>query len=188
MYAACATKDRLPDFRRDPERALATLVSDVPEAPPIKAGRRVGDVLGKIETPNRVRSQVGPGLALAGDAALATDPLFGIGCGWALQSAEWLADAVAPALGGAEPLARGLRRYRRRHRRRLAGHAHLIHDYATGRRFQPPERALMAAASEDPALATAFDAYATRQIGPSRMLARTVPRTIAVRARRAVTR
>ena len=30
-----------------------------------------------------------------------------IGCGWALQSAEWLADAVAPALAGAEPLARG---------------------------------------------------------------------------------
>jgi len=39
-----------------------------------------------------------PGMALVGDAALAIDPLWGVGCGWALQSAEWLADSVAPAL------------------------------------------------------------------------------------------
>ena len=28
------------------------------------------------------------------DAALASDPLFGIGCGWAFQSGEWLAAVV----------------------------------------------------------------------------------------------
>ena len=39
-----------------------------------------------------MRNPVAPGLALVGDAALATDPLFGVGCGWAFQTAEWLAD------------------------------------------------------------------------------------------------
>ena len=39
---------------------------------------------------NRMRTTTAPGLALIGDAALATDPLFGVGCGWAFQSAEWL--------------------------------------------------------------------------------------------------
>ena len=55
-------------------------------------------VVGKIDMTNRMRVPSAPGLALIGDAALATDPLFGVGCGWAFQSAEWLADAVAPAL------------------------------------------------------------------------------------------
>jgi 2-polyprenyl-6-methoxyphenol hydroxylase-like FAD-dependent oxidoreductase len=60
-------------------------------------------------------------LALIGDAALATDPLFGVGCGWAFQSGEWLADSIAPALRGDEPLEGGLQRYRRRHRSELRG-------------------------------------------------------------------
>jgi 2-polyprenyl-6-methoxyphenol hydroxylase-like FAD-dependent oxidoreductase len=188
FYAAMVTKDRLPEFKRDPERALVSFLSDVPEPPPIREAQLVGEVVGKIEMTNRVRQRVAPGLALVGDAALATDPLFGIGCGWALQSAEWLAEAVTPALRGEEPLGGGLNRYRRRHKRELAGHAFFIHDYATGRRFNVPERLLMSAACENPRLASAFDAFATRRIRPGRMLARTLPRSLAVGARRAARR
>ena len=100
-------------------------------------------MLGKIDMTNRMRVPTAPGLALIGDAALATDPLFGVGCGWAFQSAEWLADAVAPALGGDESLDEGLRRYRRRHSRQLRGHAWMIHDYATGRKMQPRRAAAL---------------------------------------------
>ncbi|HEX6602030.1 MAG TPA: NAD(P)/FAD-dependent oxidoreductase, partial [Solirubrobacterales bacterium] len=115
FYAAMPTKDRLPEFRRDPSRALVSFLADMPEAPPIREGRLVAPVVGKIEMTNRMRRPVAPGLALIGDAALATDPLFGVGCGWAFQSAEWLADAVLPALRGDDTLERGLARYRRRH-------------------------------------------------------------------------
>lgn len=184
FYAAMPTKDRLPEFKRDPEKALVEYISDFPDAPPIRNARLVSDVLGKIEMPNRVRKVTAPGLAFVGDAALATDPLFGIGCGWAFQSGEWLADAVAPALAGNEPLERGLKRYRRRHARQLNGHAFFIHDYATGRRFNPIERALFAATAEDPKLAIVFDRYATRQIGPAQMFARTMPRTLLASLRR----
>ena len=122
FYAAMPTKERLPEFRRDPKDALVSFIAGIPEAPPIGVSQLAGDVVGKIEMPNRVRVPVAPGLALAGDAALAVDPLFGIGCGWALQSAEWLADSVTPALRGAEPLRSGLDRYRKLHRRELHGH------------------------------------------------------------------
>lgn len=183
LYGAMPTRRHLPAFRRDPETALVDFVAGLPDAPPIRAGRRVGPVVGKLEMPNRVRAVTAPGLALIGDAALATDPLFGIGCGWALQSAEWLAESVAPALHGEEPLRRGLARYRRRHRRELRGHASLIHDYATGRRLSRGERVLFAAAARDPELALAFDALGTRRVKPGRALATMVPRALAVNAR-----
>jgi flavin-dependent dehydrogenase len=188
FYAAMVTKDRLPDFKRDPERALVSFVSSVPEAPPILEGRLVEPVLGKIDMLNKMRVPVAPGLALVGDAALATDPLFGVGCGWAMQSGEWLADSVAPALRGEEGLDDGLSRYRRRHRRALRGHAFLIHDYATGRRMQPPERALFAAAARDPKMAREFITFGTRSAGPARMFATMMPRAIAVNARHALAR
>jgi 2-polyprenyl-6-methoxyphenol hydroxylase-like FAD-dependent oxidoreductase len=188
FYAAMPTKDRLPEFRADPEAALTSFVGGVPEGPPIAASRLVGEVLGKIEMPNRVRVPVAPGLALAGDAALAVDPLFGIGCGWALQSAEWLADSVTPALRGDEPLQGGLDRYRRRHRRELRGHAFLVNDYATGRPISWVERTLFSAAARDPKVATAFDELGTRRVKPARMMATTLPRAIAVNARHAIGR
>jgi len=188
FYGAMPTMNRLAEFKRDPEAALVSYLSAVPEPPPIHEARRVSPVIGKIDMTNRVRGPIAPGLALIGDAALATDPLFGVGCGWAFQSAEWLAESVAPALQGEEPLGRGLTRYRRRHRRELRGHAFLIHDYATGRPLHHHERALFAAAAHDPKVAAGFDAFATRQIKPGRMLARVVPRSIAVNARASLRR
>lgn len=183
FYGAMPTKDRLAEFRRDPEAALIAFVAGLPDPPPIRESRRVSPMIGKLEMPNRVRATIAPGLALIGDAALATDPLFGVGCGWAFQSAEWLAESVAPALMGEEKLSRGLTRYRRRHRHELRGHAFQIHDYATGRRFSRPERALFAAAARDPEVAARFDAFATRQVKPGRTLASVVPRSIAINAR-----
>ena len=188
FYVVMPTKDRLPEFKPDPAAALVDFIAGLPEAPPIREGRMVGSVIGKIERPNRVRTPVAPGLALAGDAALVTDPLFGVGCGFALQSGEWLADSVAPALTGGESLDRGLARYRRRHSRELRGHAFLINDYATGRKFNPAERMLFSAASRDPKVAATFDAFGTRRIKPWRMMATAVPRSIAVNARHALHR
>jgi 2-polyprenyl-6-methoxyphenol hydroxylase-like FAD-dependent oxidoreductase len=186
FYAAMPTKDRLPEFRKDPEAALISFVGDAPEAPPIRVSRKVSPVLGKIEMPNKVRAPIAPGLALVGDAAMAVDPLFGVGCGWAFQSADWLAESVAPALRGEEALQAGLARYRRLHRRGLRGHAWLINDYASGRRMNPGERLIFAGAARDPRLAANFEAFGTRSIGPARFFATTMPRAIAVNARHAL--
>jgi hypothetical protein len=47
---------------------------------------------------------------------------------------------------------------------------------------------LFSAAARDPKLAARFDRFATRQIGPARMLATTLPRTFYVNARHAMTK
>jgi flavin-dependent dehydrogenase len=176
FIAAMPTKERLPEFKADPGAALVDYFEAVPDGPSLR-GARLDDrgVLGKIDMTNRMRTPTAPGLALIGDAALATDPLFGVGCGWAFQSAEWLADSVAPALRGEEALEKGLRRYRRTHSRHLRGHAWMIHDYATGRKLQPAERLLFSGAARDPRAAAIFDAFGTRQIGATRLIATGVP-------------
>lgn len=188
FYAVMGTKDRLPEFKADPEAALVRFMSDVPEPPPIAQSKLVSPVLGKIDMTNRKRGPVAPGLALIGDAALAVDPLFGIGCGWALQSGEWLADSVAPALRGEAALDQGLARYKRRHARGLGGHAFLINDYATGRPMSAIERLIFSAAARDDRCAAMFEAFGTREIRPQQFMPRMLPRAVAVNARHALAR
>ncbi len=188
LYAVMPSMERLPEFRTDPEAALKALVSSVPEAPPILASRLVGEVTGKIDMTTVTHTPTAPGLALAGDAVGALDPLWGIGCGFAFQSAEWLADSVAPALAGAESLEQGLERYRRRYARRLRGHTAMITDYSSGRKLNLGERTLFSAATRDERLARTFEAFGSRNIGPARMLVSGIPRAAYVNARYALSR
>lgn len=186
FYIAMVSKDRAPEFKEDPEGALVDHVAGIPDPPPIRESRLAAPVLGKVEMPNRVREPVAPGLALVGDAALASDPLFAIGCGFAFQSGEWLADSISPGLRGIESLENGLRRYRRRHRRELGRHADLIHDYSSGRRMEPVERAMFATAARDRQAAALFEALGTRRIRPQELLLPMAQRVLAVNARRLI--
>jgi 2-polyprenyl-6-methoxyphenol hydroxylase-like FAD-dependent oxidoreductase len=189
FFAVMPTKDHLPEFKADPLAAMIDYFDRAPEAPSLRSAKPTEEgIVGKIDMTNRKRTPSAPGLALVGDAALATDPLFGIGCGWAFQTSEWLADAVAPALRGEADLEAGLRRYRRTHTRRLRGHATMIHDYATGRKLQPPERLFFSGAVRDPHVAEIFDAFGTRQIGPTRALVTGLPLAALANARYALGR
>jgi menaquinone-9 beta-reductase len=183
FYAAMPTIDHLPEFRADPEVALRRIVSSVPDAPPIVTSRLVGELTGKVDMTNVMHTPTAPGLALVGDAAAAVDPLWGVGCGFALQSSEWLADSVAPALLGSESLSQGLKRYRRLHGRKLGGHIMMINNYANGRPFNSPERLLFSAATYDERVARVFEAFGSRTIGPARMLAKGIPLALAANAR-----
>lgn len=178
FYAAMPVKKNADAFRSDPEKALKAVVEGLPDAPPIGAGRMISKPQGKLDMTNVAHTPVAPGLALVGDAALAIDPLWGVGCGWALQSAEWLTDSVTGALLGSESLARGLTRYRRRRARGLWGHATMMYDYAGGRRMNPGEHMIFSAATRDERLAGVLEAYGSRCIGPGRMLATAMPRAV----------
>jgi 2-polyprenyl-6-methoxyphenol hydroxylase-like FAD-dependent oxidoreductase len=131
---------------------------------------------------------VRPGLALAGDAALSADPLYGVGCGWAFQSAEWLADATAASVRGEELVEAGLERYAKQFQRGLLAHNRMIDDYATGRRMNRMERLMFSAIASDRRLAAGFEAFGTRNVDPRRFLPATLPRVLAVHVRRRLRR
>jgi 2-polyprenyl-6-methoxyphenol hydroxylase-like FAD-dependent oxidoreductase len=170
LYIALPAKPRLPEFRRDPEAALRSFMACLPDPPPIADSRLDGSMLGKLDLTNEWRRPAVGRVALIGDAAIAADPVGAVGCGWAFQTADWLADALAPALAGEEPLARGMRRYRRRHRRELLGHWLSTSDVARARPLAPHERLLMSAATRDPKLARITEDFGGRRIGLGRLV------------------
>ena len=170
VMACMPTKDELPKFREDLEGAFVRYFSDLPEAPDLSAGRRVTKIMGRIEMSNIRRQTCGPGVALVGDAAQATDPLVGVGCGWALQTGEWLATELGGHFSSDGDVDRALERYRRRHRRALAMHHRMISDYSTARPLRPIERMLFTAATRDQRVARAIHMLIGRMGTPQRIL------------------
>ncbi|MYW12341.1 NAD(P)/FAD-dependent oxidoreductase [Streptomyces sp. SID2563] len=170
VVAVIPDKKRLPAFREDLEGAYLDFVRALPDGPAIDAAERITKITGTVNYPLHSRRAGAPGVALIGDAALTSDPLWGVGVGWALQSAQWLAEAVAPALTGRGDVDRALTAYARRHRRGLAGHQHLAADYAKARPFNPFERLMFSAAARDAGMARHMHLFASRIIGPLRFL------------------
>jgi flavin-dependent dehydrogenase len=163
VVVAAPHRSRLPEFRADLEGSYLRVVGALPDGPRLSDAERVSKLVGKLDVPNVMRPAARPGLAFVGDAALATDPLFGVGCGWAFQSAEWLVDRTASALLGGGDLDAALDDYRRAFRRRLGPDHWLISDISTGRRFTPLERRMFRAAAEDPVITRAVEEVTSRR-------------------------
>jgi flavin-dependent dehydrogenase len=170
LVTAMPARAKAREWKTDPEAAMSRLFEGLPRAPSFAQALRVSPFIGVIEYPNLHRGVSKPGLALIGDAALSIDPLWGVGCGWALQSAEWLAGAVGRTWMIPTDLDRGLSAYAKRHRSELAGHQFLIEDFSTGRPFNFVERLTFSAAARDPVCADTFSAFGSRCIGVGRFL------------------
>src|SRR4051812_1835007 len=167
LLAVFQTKDRAWWFRRDPEANLEGFFAGLPNAPDVASGERVSKVMGRLDVPNTMRPAGLPGIAFVGDAAMAADPLWGVGCGFAFQSGEWLADAVGAPLAAGAPDAEvdaALAAYRKEHRRRLLGHYLMMCDYATGRPLSPIEKLMFAGGAKDQRIADEFLAFGSRAI------------------------
>jgi menaquinone-9 beta-reductase len=168
-------RDRLPEFRADLEGAYHRFLESLPDPPDLRHATRESKLLGKIDVPNVSRPAARPGLAFVGDAALASDPLWGVGCGWAFQSADWLVEETAAALVNGRDLDAALESYRRVHRRRLGPHHFLIADLASARRANPFERAMYRRSVTDDDVLHAFEAVGSRRRSPATLFA---PRTL----------
>jgi flavin-dependent dehydrogenase len=162
-------RSRLSEVRADLEGSYTRHLASLPDGPDLRGAERVSKLMGKLEMPNVMRPAARPGIAFVGDAALATDPLFGVGITFAFQSAEWLVDETSGALGDRRRLDRALGRYRRRFAWRLGPHHLAIADYATGRKLRPLERLTLSRATVDPVVARAFGEVLTRERSPLRM-------------------
>jgi 2-polyprenyl-6-methoxyphenol hydroxylase-like FAD-dependent oxidoreductase len=181
VIAAVPHKARLGEFRPDPEAAYERWIRALPEGPDLGGAERASKLIGKLEMPNKMRPAARPGIAFVGDAALATDPLFGVGCGWAFQTAEWLVEETAEALldEAAPRLDAALRRYARTFLRRLGPHHLQIADFSTGRPLRANERIVFRAAARDPVVAAAIEEVVSRRCSTLRMLdPRPLPRVL----------
>ncbi|HWH96502.1 MAG TPA: NAD(P)/FAD-dependent oxidoreductase [Baekduia sp.] len=185
VAAAFLHKDRLPEFKGDKEAAYVAAFDGLDRAPDLRAATRVSPLIGKLDVPNVRRPAGRPGVAFVGDAAQASDPVWGVGVGFALQSAAWLADELAGAFcAGVDPDP-ALERYRRIHRRQLALHHFQMSDFANGRELNAVERALHRAAARDDRTAQVMAGVAARAEPLDRVLR---PRAIARAALVAATR
>ena len=170
--AACMPrKERLPEFEEDLEGAFERFFEDLPRGPRLSEAERVSKVMGYVDYALVSRPAARPGLAFVGDAALCSDPLWGVGCGWAFQSAGWLVDETADALLDNGDLDRALRRYRKKHRSKLARRHSLISGFATGRPYNVVERLMFSAAARDERSARHFHAFGFGPIGVREFLA-----------------
>jgi 2-polyprenyl-6-methoxyphenol hydroxylase-like FAD-dependent oxidoreductase len=187
ILACFLDKEKLPEFRDDRETALLAKIADLPDGPDISGAERVTDVIGTTDYPLITRRRfVADGVALIGDAAMTGDPVWGVGCGWAFQSAEWLADAVAPVLaaGSDDEIDSATRRYQWKHRRKLALHQLMSVDFSQKREFNPLINLLVAGAARDPKVADRFFDFGTRNRSPLVLFSPLLLARAAIAARR----
>jgi 2-polyprenyl-6-methoxyphenol hydroxylase-like FAD-dependent oxidoreductase len=165
-------KDRTAEFKNDLEGSFQRFFAALPSGPQISRARRVSSFFSLLENPNISRRTSKPGLALIGDAALASDPVWGVGCGWAFQSAEWIVEHTADALktGDSGQLDLALTRYSKAHRSALAGHHALICSFSARKKFNLLERLFFSAAVHDPVTARHFDSFGNRRMSVSAFL------------------
>jgi 2-polyprenyl-6-methoxyphenol hydroxylase-like FAD-dependent oxidoreductase len=168
--AYMGTKDTLAEFRSDPGQALTRSMTIFPDCPDLATAEPIGETLLIKDYPNLCRKPAAGNIAFIGDALMSIDPLWGVGCGFAFQTAEWLVDAIAPALRAGQPPAPALKRYANQVARRLGGHRFLILDYARRRGFNALERLMFSAAAKDTEYSRHLHAFGARLIGPASIM------------------
>jgi flavin-dependent dehydrogenase len=169
MLAVFHLKSGLADFKRDREGALLRSFASLTDGPDLSRAKRVTDVIGTTDYPSITRRRiVRPGVALVGDAAMVGDPIWGTGCGWAFQGAEWLVDAIVDALraGSDDEVDAAAGQYQRRHRRNLLPHQLVNVDFSRRTRLNPLMKLAYGAAPHDQKVADRLTAVATRNSSP----------------------
>ncbi|MCW2994529.1 MAG: FAD-dependent monooxygenase, partial [Conexibacter sp.] len=74
-------KDRLAEFKADKEAAFLAAFAALDRAPDLASATRISPMIGKLDLPNVRRPAGRPGIAFVGDAAQASDPVWGVGVG-----------------------------------------------------------------------------------------------------------
>lgn len=170
ILALFLAKDRLSEFKKDRDAAFINAFRTLPDPPHIN-GARLSKLIGYIDYPVLGRNVIpSPTVALIGDAAHSADPVMAIGCGWALQSAEWLVEATAPALREGSSLASALKRYRRIRSAHIGGHERFLALAARSTKPNPIQKLMFSAAVRDRQTAHLLRAFAGREIPVRRFL------------------
>ena len=164
LVACALPKSKLAEFKGDLQGNFVKFFDRLPDGPNLRAAEQVSVVIGMLDMPNISRTPTAAGLALVGDAALTPDPVWGNGIGWAFQSAQWLVNCLAEALGKGrlEEIDRALTNYRQQHHVAFAGRFARDVDFAQVRPLNFFERLMYAAATRDPRMARYTGPHTTR--------------------------
>jgi flavin-dependent dehydrogenase len=163
LLVASDHRGGLARARADKDTFYMQTLASLPDGPNLDDAERVSKVLGKLEMPNVMRPAAQPGIAFVGDAALATDPVFGVGISFAFQSAQWLVDETAGVLDRRQDLDQALRRYRRKFAWRLGPHHLQMADFSQRAEFRAIERLAFRRAASDQIFARALGQALTRE-------------------------
>ncbi len=182
VLALVVPKEEHAEFKKDVGDFMRRRFAGLPNAPDLSRAEQVGEFVGLLDAPNLYRRPNLPGLALAGDAALATDYVWGQGCGWAFQSGELLARTVGPALAQGHSLDAAVKAYVKDHRRLLYWQHQENQAFSNRLDLDPMRRLMFTTAAHDPELARRAFALVSGRVGKTRGQLSALARALAVRA------
>lgn len=170
LLSAYVPKDRrLAGDEQARADQLVGLFSRYPDVPDLARARLASAVMGYRDYANIVRRPVHAGAAFVGDAALSLDPMSGVGCAFAMLSADMMAEALAPALMSRDPgaIAAGLEDYDARFKSFFPAHAAGIAADSIIAKSEAATSAVYTRICRSPDLQRAFIALTGRVIQPS---------------------
>lgn len=154
----------------DAGQRLVDAFSRLPGAPDMTAIERIDDVHKMMDMTNCYRYPAGHGVALIGDAALQSDPMSGIGCGWAIQSAKWLFDETRLYVKHPVMQRVSLIRYAKHHRKQLLPHNKFIVQSSLAKPHGFLEKMVFKAAAKNQEVADLLGDFVGRTIPVSEFL------------------
>lgn len=119
-----AEKSRVADWHGQDERLrqFMNYFDELPEAPSMSRAEPRSELLGYSDYPALIREPVLKSIPFVGDAAMSLDPMSGVGCGFALSSADLLANSFAGRSLAKADLKVGLDDYRQRYAEVIGPH------------------------------------------------------------------
>lgn len=159
-------KSEWKSWREQLEKIFMSYIDGLPDAPDMSRAVRISNIYSMFDMANISRMPSKNGVAFVGDAALSLDPMSGVGCAFAFQSAEWLVDHTCGALlEGREP-GPSLQAYRECHERQLSPHAAGIQADSLAEPDDGSKIRLYSEIIRDPELIDSFLALTGRIITP----------------------
>jgi 2-polyprenyl-6-methoxyphenol hydroxylase-like FAD-dependent oxidoreductase len=149
LLAVMIHERRLPEFRADRDGFMRSIYAQLADGPDLSNAERVSDFIGAANTPNTYRWPAKRGLALVGDAAMASDYIWGVGCGWALQGAELLVDNTAAALINNGDLDAALAAYGKQHKEILHSQHEVNAQFSASTELPALQKAVLVGAATD---------------------------------------
>ncbi len=163
-----AEKSRVADWRGQEERhrQFVKYFDELPEAPSMSDADPQSELLGYSDQPSLIRQPVLNSVPFVGDAALSLDPMSGVGCSFALSSADLLASSFEGRSLGKVDLKAGLDEYRQRYAAVIGPHIKGICADALIGKNEAFRRKMFKTISDNPELSQRYLAITGRLLPP----------------------